>query len=46
MYNEFVFEDYRYDPARSILYYRGGMHDSMTLGYPSVPGGADRTSRD
>jgi rhodanese-related sulfurtransferase len=25
-------------PAESILYYRGGMHDWMTLGYPTVPG--------
>jgi rhodanese-related sulfurtransferase len=24
-------------PASSILYYRGGMHDWMTLGYPTVP---------
>jgi rhodanese-related sulfurtransferase len=29
-------------PARSILYYRGGMHDWMTLGYPTVPGAADQ----
>ncbi|HEU0023967.1 MAG TPA: rhodanese-like domain-containing protein [Thermoleophilaceae bacterium] len=25
-------------PAGAILYYRGGMHDWMTLGYPTVPG--------
>jgi rhodanese-related sulfurtransferase len=25
-------------PAEAILYYRGGMHDWMTLGYPTVPG--------
>ena len=25
-------------PPSSILYYRGGMHDWMTLGYPAVPG--------
>jgi rhodanese-related sulfurtransferase len=25
-------------PAHAILYYRGGMHDWMTLGYPTVPG--------
>jgi rhodanese-related sulfurtransferase len=25
-------------PAQSILYYRGGMHDWITLGYPVVPG--------
>jgi rhodanese-related sulfurtransferase len=25
-------------PAESILYYRGGMHDWLTLGYPSVTG--------
>jgi rhodanese-related sulfurtransferase len=25
-------------PARAILYYRGGMHDWITLGYPTVPG--------
>jgi len=25
-------------PADAILYYRGGMHDWMTLGYPTVPG--------
>lgn len=25
-------------PASSILYYRGGMHDWMTLGYPTKPG--------
>jgi rhodanese-related sulfurtransferase len=31
-------------PARSILYYRGGMHDWMTLGYPTVAGVADQTS--
>lgn len=23
-------------PARAILYYRGGMHDWMTLGYPTT----------
>jgi hypothetical protein len=33
-------------PARSVLYYRRGLHDGMTLGYPTVPGTADRTSRD
>lgn len=27
-------------PARAILYYRGGMHDWLTLGYPSVSGAA------
>lgn len=26
-------------PAAAIHYYRGGMHDWMTLGYPAVPGG-------
>jgi rhodanese-related sulfurtransferase len=25
-------------PAERLLYYRGGMHDWMTLGLPSVPG--------
>jgi rhodanese-related sulfurtransferase len=25
-------------PAESLLYYRGGMHDWMTLGYPTVAG--------
>jgi rhodanese-related sulfurtransferase len=25
-------------PAQSILYYRGGMHDWMTLGLPTVTG--------
>jgi len=25
-------------PAEAILYYRGGMHDWMTLGYPTVSG--------
>lgn len=25
-------------PAAAILYYRGGMHDWMTLGYPTVAG--------
>jgi rhodanese-related sulfurtransferase len=25
-------------PAQSIRYYRGGMHDWITLGYPTVPG--------
>ena len=25
-------------PARAILYYRGGMHDWTTLGYPTVTG--------
>jgi rhodanese-related sulfurtransferase len=25
-------------PPESILYYRGGMHDWLTLGYRSVPG--------
>lgn len=24
-------------PPKAILYYRGGMHDWMTLGYPTVP---------
>jgi rhodanese-related sulfurtransferase len=24
-------------PAASILYYRGGIHDWMTLGYPTIP---------
>ena len=33
-------------PARSILYYRGGMRDWMTLGYPTVTGSADPTSGD
>jgi rhodanese-related sulfurtransferase len=27
-------------PPETILYYRGGMHDWITLGYPSVPGAA------
>ncbi len=26
-------------PASAILYYRGGIHDWMTLGYPTTPGG-------
>lgn len=26
-------------PANAILYYRGGLHDWMTLGLPIVPGG-------
>ena len=26
-------------PAEAILYYRGGMHDWITLGYPLQPGG-------
>ncbi len=35
-------------PAEGILYYRGGMHDWMTLGYPTVradggTGGDDRS---
>jgi hypothetical protein len=25
-------------PPETILYYRGGMHDWITLGYPSAPG--------
>ena len=25
-------------PAGAILYYRGGMHDWVTLGYPTIPG--------
>jgi rhodanese-related sulfurtransferase len=25
-------------PARAIHYYRGGMHDWVTLGYPTAPG--------
>ena len=25
-------------PTTAVLYYRGGMHDWMTLGYPTVPG--------
>ncbi len=25
-------------PASAILYYRGGLHDWTTLGYPTVPG--------
>jgi rhodanese-related sulfurtransferase len=25
-------------PPAAILYYRGGIHDWMTLGYPTVPG--------
>jgi rhodanese-related sulfurtransferase len=25
-------------PTKAIHYYRGGMHDWMTLGYPTVPG--------
>ena len=25
-------------PAEAILYYRGGMHDWITLGYPTIPG--------
>jgi rhodanese-related sulfurtransferase len=32
-------------PPRSILYYRGGMHDWMTLGYPIISGAPDHTSR-
>jgi rhodanese-related sulfurtransferase len=28
-------------PADAILYYRGGMHDWITLGYPTAPGGAE-----
>jgi rhodanese-related sulfurtransferase len=28
-------------PAHAILYYRGGMHDWITLGYPTVPGCGD-----
>jgi rhodanese-related sulfurtransferase len=31
-------------PAEAILYYRGGMRDWMTLGYPTVPG-ADESIR-
>jgi len=30
--------EYGYPPA-AILYYRGGIHDWMTLGYPTEPGG-------
>lgn len=26
-------------PAHAILYYRGGMHDWLTLGYPTAQGG-------
>ena len=33
-------------PARSILYYRGGMRDWMTLGYPTATGPADPTPGD
>jgi rhodanese-related sulfurtransferase len=28
-------------PAESLLYYRGGMHDWLTLGLPIVPGDVD-----
>lgn len=28
-------------PAHAILYYRGGMHDWITLGYPTAPGAGD-----
>jgi len=28
-------------PAGAILYYRGGMHEWMTLGYPTVPGAGE-----
>jgi hypothetical protein len=27
-------------PAAAILYYRGGMHDWMTLGYPVAVAGS------
>jgi rhodanese-related sulfurtransferase len=30
-------------PAERLLYYRGGMHDWLTLGLPSVPGVASAT---
>lgn len=29
-------------PAAAILYYRGGLHDWMTLGYPTAPGTSGR----
>ncbi len=29
-------------PAERLLYYRGGMHDWITLGLPTVPGAAGR----
>jgi rhodanese-related sulfurtransferase len=25
-------------PPHAVLYYRGGLHDWMTLGYPTIPG--------
>ena len=28
-------------PSEKILYYRGGLHDWLTLGLPTVPGGDD-----
>ncbi len=28
-------------PARSLLYYRGGLHDWLTLGLPTARGGGD-----
>lgn len=28
-------------PPEAILYYRGGIHDWITLGYPTVPGEPD-----
>jgi rhodanese-related sulfurtransferase len=28
-------------PAEAILYYRGGMHDWISLGYPTVTGGGE-----
>jgi len=31
-------------PAGAILYYRGGMHDWITLGYPTVPGAGGRSA--
>lgn len=32
-------------PAERLLYYRGGMHDWLTLGLPSVPGTSPTGSR-
>ena len=34
-----------YAPA-AILYYRGGMHDWITLGYSTVPGGVASRQHD
>ncbi|MEO8966005.1 MAG: rhodanese-like domain-containing protein [Solirubrobacteraceae bacterium] len=33
-------------PPEAILYYRGGMHDWMTLGYPTVSGPVEAGPRD